>query len=139
MWPKYEDKYSEDRPLCCCGYRDLQGNRNHLLALCCNCQAVDESFERLMTCRRIPSDLLDQITFVINDRLRVPYPGGAQRVDFKKIVYLFIPPCCLFISTVNILFTVPVMIGLSILIYRLSTSSSRHQFSFILFLSMMLS
>jgi len=138
MWPKYEEKYREDR-LCCCEYRDLNGKSNHLLALCCNCQAIDESCERLVTCRRIPTDLWDQVVFVINDRLRIPCPGGARKVDFKKVVVFLIPPCALAISAVNIFLTISAILALSFLIHKISLLGSSHQYSFFLFLSMLLS
>lgn len=36
----------EDGSLCCCEYFDIHQERNHILACCCNCEDLDESFER---------------------------------------------------------------------------------------------
>lgn len=44
------DPYDPDLdtdPLCCCEYYDRNSARNHILACCCNCTDVDESFDSL--------------------------------------------------------------------------------------------
>jgi palmitoyltransferase len=138
MWPRYEEKYHEDR-LCCCEYRDLNGTSNHLLGLCCNCQAIDESFEHLITCRRIPAGLLNQVILVINDRIRIPCPGGARKVDFKKVAVFLIPPCSIALSTVNSFSAISSTLALSLLCNRVSLVFSSHQYSLLLFVSMLLS
>uniref|UniRef100_A0A8D8G6D6 Palmitoyltransferase ZDHHC23 n=2 Tax=Culex pipiens TaxID=7175 RepID=A0A8D8G6D6_CULPI len=40
----YEPELDTD-PLCCCEYYDRNAARNHILACCCNCTDVDESFD----------------------------------------------------------------------------------------------
>jgi palmitoyltransferase len=36
----------DEDPLCCCEYIDSNGERSHILALCCDCDTLDDSFER---------------------------------------------------------------------------------------------
>lgn len=43
----YEPELDTD-PLCCCEYYDRNAARNHILACCCNCTDVDESFDRFV-------------------------------------------------------------------------------------------
>uniref|UniRef100_A0A8D8G7W8 Palmitoyltransferase ZDHHC23 n=1 Tax=Culex pipiens TaxID=7175 RepID=A0A8D8G7W8_CULPI len=40
----YQPELDTD-PLCCCEYYDRNAARNHILACCCNCTDVDESFD----------------------------------------------------------------------------------------------
>ena len=35
-------------PLCCCEYENEEGERSHILACCCDCQALDETCDRLV-------------------------------------------------------------------------------------------
>lgn len=32
--------------LCCCEYENEHGERSHILACCCDCQALDEACDR---------------------------------------------------------------------------------------------
>lgn len=36
----------DDSALCCCEYINKDKERSHLLATLCNCEAIDEAFER---------------------------------------------------------------------------------------------
>ncbi|KAK8752247.1 hypothetical protein OTU49_012685 [Cherax quadricarinatus] len=40
----------DDPALCCCEYINEDGELAHLLTTLCNCEAIDEAFERLDTC-----------------------------------------------------------------------------------------
>ena len=33
-------------PLCCCEYVNVDGERSHILAVCCDCEAIDDTFDR---------------------------------------------------------------------------------------------
>ena len=35
-----------DGGLCCCEYINVNGERSHLMAVFCDCEAIDETFER---------------------------------------------------------------------------------------------
>lgn len=36
----------DDESLCCCEYVDKNGERSHVLAALCDCEAIDEAFDR---------------------------------------------------------------------------------------------
>ncbi|BES94146.1 DHHC palmitoyltransferase [Nesidiocoris tenuis] len=78
--------------LCCCEFVDLKGERNHLLACCCNCHEVDACCERFVTCRRIPRTLLRKIFLTAVDRMRIPWRGGAVQISLDAVAPIFLLP-----------------------------------------------
>lgn len=42
---KEEDE--EDERLCCCEYVNSRGERSHVAACCCDCEDLDDAFDRL--------------------------------------------------------------------------------------------
>ncbi|XP_071531110.1 uncharacterized protein GABPI isoform X2 [Panulirus ornatus] len=63
----------DDIPLCCCEYISEDGERSHLLATFCNCEAIDEAFERLFTLKPSQTESVEKIMDTISDRLRIPW------------------------------------------------------------------
>lgn len=47
---------SSTEGLCCCEYENNQGDRSHILACCCDCEALDQAAERCITCQCSPRD-----------------------------------------------------------------------------------
>ena len=44
---KIANRRSEaDEALCCCEYINLQGERSHVAACCCDCEDLDEACDR---------------------------------------------------------------------------------------------
>lgn len=80
----------DDSALCCCEYINEDKERSHLLATLCNCEAIDEAFERLFTRQSIEKQNLARIMDTISDRLRIPWPGGAKKVPLDVAAAL----CC---------------------------------------------
>lgn len=37
----------EDERLCCCEYVNSRGERSHVAACCCDCEDLDDAFDRL--------------------------------------------------------------------------------------------
>ena len=33
-------------PLCCCEYINMHGEKTHILGICCDCEALDETFDK---------------------------------------------------------------------------------------------
>jgi hypothetical protein len=85
-----------DEALCCCEYYDRHGNRVHVLQLCCACEEIDEAADRLLRGNGIGKDLIDEIVREVDDRLRVPLPGGAWHIGVPGAVpWVLLPPLLL--------------------------------------------
>ncbi|XP_076340252.1 palmitoyltransferase ZDHHC23-B-like isoform X4 [Tachypleus tridentatus] len=64
--------------LCCCEYVNNKGERSHLMGFCCDCEALDESFDRLITCKSVRLDSCSRIMDTVADRLRLPWCDGLN-------------------------------------------------------------
>ncbi|XP_058453244.1 palmitoyltransferase ZDHHC23-B isoform X1 [Malaya genurostris] len=73
-------------PLCCCEYYDRGYERNHILACCCNCVDVDESFDRFVSGRPIPVEKQRDMLLTFQDRLRIPWRGGAKQITVDNVL-----------------------------------------------------
>lgn len=83
------DPYDPDLdtdPLCCCEYYDRNSARNHILACCCNCADVDESFDRLISGRPVPVDKQRGMLLTFQDRIRIPWRGGAKQITVDNVL-----------------------------------------------------
>ena len=61
--------------LCCCEYVNSQGERSHLLALCCDCEALDSAVDTLVKGGHPSSDKIREVLDVMEERLR---KSGSQ-------------------------------------------------------------
>lgn len=91
----------QDIGLCCCEYVNTDGERSHLLALCCDCEAVDQAADRLLSGQGLADSSVGDIITVAEDRLRLPFKGGALKVPLGKILPLQILPFFLYISSLH--------------------------------------
>ncbi|KAH8325520.1 hypothetical protein KR067_000615, partial [Drosophila pandora] len=88
--------------LCCCEYiSDKGGERSHLLGCCCNCRDFDLVCTRLVTCRPIDRRNIDGMLIAFQDRLRLPWRGGAKRISPAAVAPAFIVPLMLGLATLN--------------------------------------
>ncbi|KAJ8918636.1 hypothetical protein NQ315_013142 [Exocentrus adspersus] len=92
--------------LCCCEYYDRNNERNHILACCCNCVDVDEAFESLITSRSITQQHKSGIMSTVQDRLRIPWRGGAKQVAFDAALPIFIIPVMLLLASISVWWTI---------------------------------
>lgn len=44
---KKKEEEEEDEGLCCCEYVNSRGERSHVAACCCDCEDLDDVFDRL--------------------------------------------------------------------------------------------
>ena len=65
--------------LCCCEYVNSEGERSHLLALCCDCQALDSAVDSLVSGGSVDRERVRSIIDTVEERLRIPWPGGAVK------------------------------------------------------------
>ncbi|XP_063864939.1 palmitoyltransferase ZDHHC23-like isoform X1 [Scylla paramamosain] len=84
----------DDSALCCCEYINENNQRSHLLAVLCDCEAIDEAFERVFTRQSLQQHNIDKIMDTVGDRLRIPWPGGAKKVPLDVAAAL----CCVFFT-----------------------------------------
>eukprot|EP00092_Neocalanus_flemingeri_P031726 GFUD01034460.1.p1 GENE.GFUD01034460.1~~GFUD01034460.1.p1 ORF type:complete len:315 (-),score=88.44 GFUD01034460.1:65-1009(-) len=88
-------------PLCCCEYHNNSGERSHLLALCCDCEALDQAVDRMVSGREVKSDMVREIIDVVEERLRFPWKNGAIQIPLGKILPLVMLPTMLWLATLH--------------------------------------
>ncbi|CAG0893931.1 unnamed protein product [Cyprideis torosa] len=83
-----------DEPLCCCEYFNGRGERAHLCETFCDCSELDDMFDRLIRRVPVPPGLRSQFHSLVEDRLRIPWPGGAKQIPldvaFTGLIPLFL-------------------------------------------------
>ncbi|KAG5894168.1 hypothetical protein JTB14_001863 [Gonioctena quinquepunctata] len=97
---------NNDLTLCCCEYYDVNQDRNHILACCCNCVDLDEAFDSLISSRDISQKNKLGIIVTMQDRLRIPWKGGAKQVAFDAVMPIFIIPIILLLASMSLWWTI---------------------------------
>ncbi|KAH3801824.1 palmitoyltransferase ZDHHC23-B-like [Dreissena polymorpha] len=89
--------------LCCCEYENKHGDRSHLLACCCDCEALDQIGDRFFKCETIPSSLIDRFLDTLSDRCRIPglTGGGAIKVNLELATPIIIIPASLSLAAIG--------------------------------------
>lgn len=93
--------------MCCCEYENSQGEKSHILACCCDCEALDEMADRCFKCQKIPTSLVDKFIDNLLDRLRLPglTGGGATRVSLDVATPIVVIPMALISATLGPIIT----------------------------------
>ncbi|XP_075292930.1 palmitoyltransferase ZDHHC23 isoform X2 [Opisthocomus hoazin] len=127
-----------EEPLCCCEYVDRRGERNHLAACCCDCEDLDESCERWLTRRPPPPGALRRIAGTVADRARVPWFGGAVKVNVSLVPPLVLLPAALHLAALHFLLGLAVLASLpaAVLWYYYRTHQRRQRTLFFLALGL---
>lgn len=96
-------RMSSDEGLCCCEYYNNQGERTHLLACCCDCEAFDQIADRVLKCEKVPSSLVDKFIDTVIDRCRIPglTSGGAAKVNLEIVTPIVVVPTSLILCAVG--------------------------------------
>ena len=94
-----------DEALCCCEYHTYQGERAHLLGLCCDCEALDSAVDGLVKGGGLRSDKVREILDVAEERLRIPWPGGALRIPLSSTLPVILVPGLLWIASLHYILT----------------------------------
>ena len=92
---------SDPSPLCCCEYHNTAGERSHLLALCCDCEALDQAVDRMVSGREVKSEMVREIIDVVEERLRFPWKNGAVQIPLGKILPMVMLPSMLWLATLH--------------------------------------
>ncbi|XP_033757828.1 palmitoyltransferase ZDHHC23-like [Pecten maximus] len=101
-------RVTSTEPLCCCEYENIKGEKSHILACCCDCDALDEAFDRCITCQRISPRMQARILNTVSDRCRIPgiLGHGATKLRLDIIVPMVTVPLCVLIATTGPIMTV---------------------------------
>ncbi|XP_064617480.1 palmitoyltransferase ZDHHC23-like [Liolophura sinensis] len=112
-------KSSTEESLCCCEYRNEDGARSHILGCFCDCEALDQAFDRCITCRPIPKQLSERMWRTIADRCRIPglSGSGAIRVKIDVVVPIVTVPISLCLGTINFYMTIFVLASMPIFMF----------------------
>ncbi|KAF7272023.1 zinc finger DHHC-type palmitoyltransferase GABPI [Rhynchophorus ferrugineus] len=95
-----------DETLCCCEYYDSLNERNHILACCCNCVDLDEAVDSLIRGKSVSEKNKTGFLNTMQERLRIPWIGGARQIAFDTILPVFILPIMLFLASISLWWTV---------------------------------
>lgn len=60
---------------------------------------------RLLCCRRVPGQTLAGLRMTLNDRMRLPWRGGARRFDFTVVAPFILIPMTLMIAAYSLIWT----------------------------------
>lgn len=103
----------DDGPLCCCEYKNQDGETAHILSCCCDCSALDEAADRCVRCAPVSTSSCDAIMATIADRARVPWIGGSGAVQLQCDVTLpiLILPTLFVLATAHELLTIAVCLA----------------------------
>ena len=120
---KYRVK-REENPLCFCEYYNKNNERTHILFCCCNCEAFDQTCTYILCQRnRKESDkksfmkLVDETLDDILDRIRIPSPNGAIKVNTDLLVSLISIFFYISIGTINFIFSLITLMAIPTLLY----------------------
>lgn len=118
-----------DHPLCLCEYYNKKNQRSHILMCCCSCDALDTFCTSCLCCccedndpdapKSIYNEGLKDVIDDIKDRIRIPFPGGARKINmdyFITILALFI---FIKIGTIGFIFSILSIFILPLIIYPL--------------------
>ncbi|CAC5402595.1 ZDHHC [Mytilus coruscus] len=93
-------KMSATEGLCCCEYENLDGERSHILACCCDCEALDQIVDRCFKCEKIPDGMVQRFFDTLNDRCRFPGIFGKGAVRMNLDIFA---PCCLVVASFSLM------------------------------------
>ena len=118
---------SDPSPLCCCEFRNLRGQRTHILAFCCECDELDNAVDQCLKGNRVPREKLNEISMVISDRIRIPWFNGAIKVEFDALVPVLFLAISLYFACFSFVFTILalVYVPVFILIYYVYVLNQR--------------
>jgi palmitoyltransferase len=121
-----------DHPLCLCEYYNRNNERVHMLMCCCNCEAFDSLCTSLICCKSNDAanknHLFTESLIDILDRVRYPYFGGAQKLNWDFVLSLVSIFLYQLFGTINYIcsiltiFTVPTLLYLRFFFVRLKQS-----------------
>lgn len=114
--------------LCCCEYENIKGERSHVLAVLCDCEAVDSCCDFCLRCQPIPEKKLLEVIDTVEDRCRIPYCGGALKLSLEACLPVLILLSLLCIGSSGFYYTlicIPSYIPIILFLARLFSMRGR--------------
>lgn len=96
-----ENIFNQSTRLCCCEYLDEHNKRNHLLACCCNCQDFDLACTNFIKFQRVDNESKQNMLLTFQDRLRIPWRGGAKRISIEAVIPGIVYPLVIGLAALN--------------------------------------
>lgn len=96
-----EEDLASTSHLCCCEYFDKDQQRFHILGCCCNCLDFDLAFTRFITCQRVDLQNKRNMLLTFQDRLRIPWRGGAKRISIEALIPGVVYPLVIGLAALN--------------------------------------
>lgn len=96
-----EESKTDPSTLCCCEYIDRENQRFHILGCCCNCIDFDKACTHLITCQRVDASNKRNMLLTFQDRLRLPWRGGAKRISMEAVIPGAVYPLVLGLAALN--------------------------------------
>ncbi|XP_058494772.1 palmitoyltransferase ZDHHC23-B [Solea solea] len=139
MKKRAKRRQEEDESLCCCEYVNRHGERSHVAACCCDCEDLDDAFDRLLKKEPQKPESLSKVAEVVTDRIRVPWLwGGARKLDLSVVPPLILLPVLLHLAALHFLLGIVSLIALPglVLWYYYFTHRKKGQTLFFLSLAL---
>lgn len=102
--------------LCCCEYIDRHNKRYHIVSCCCDCEDFDKVFTNWLTCRPIDRTRQRNMLLTFQDRLRIPWHGGAKQVTLDSIAPIFVIPLLISLAAINAYTCIVIFLATSVII-----------------------
>ena len=100
-WHEMPNYPQDEGVLCCCEYYNRRGERAHVLGCCCACDELDSAADALFTGKRVHHDHADEVIREIDDRMRMPIPGGALHIGLPGTVPWLLLPVLLLLGSLS--------------------------------------
>ncbi|XP_036409390.1 palmitoyltransferase ZDHHC23-B [Megalops cyprinoides] len=127
-----------EEPLCCCEFVNRDGERSHMAACCCDCEHLDQACDRWLKGEPQAPGSVWRVASVVRDRLRVPWLGGARRVDVSVLPPLLLLPLLLRVAALHFLLGLLVLTALPGLVLWYYYATHRRKGRTLFFLSLAL-
>ncbi|KAJ7392683.1 protein-cysteine S-acyltransferase [Desmophyllum pertusum] len=87
---------TDPSPLCCCEFRNLHGQRTHILAFCCECEELDHAVDQCLKGNRVPRDKLNEFVVTVFQDQTITVFGQTVALDNTITVHSLLPSQCSF-------------------------------------------
>ncbi|XP_040165734.1 palmitoyltransferase ZDHHC23-B isoform X1 [Anopheles arabiensis] len=117
------DPRTDIDPLCCCEFFDRNNERAHLLVTCCCCCCCFTGTSGIETPTPATSKLtgsrVGNMLLTFQDRLRIPWRGGAKQITLDNVVTLAILIGTLLLTAVHFYLCLVIMLLLPLVLLYL--------------------
>ncbi|XP_069491993.1 palmitoyltransferase ZDHHC23 isoform X2 [Ambystoma mexicanum] len=122
--------------LCCCEYIDRDGEKNHMVACFCDCEDLDHTCDRWITCKPLKPETLQRTFETILDRFRIPWISGARKIDISLVPPLVLLPAFLHVAALHYLLTIIILTSLPVVVLWYYYLTHRNKGRTLFFLSL---